>query len=309
MGFLSRRVRGLAAVARPASLILSALLASVLAAAQGVASETVVTAVFGDARANGRSFAIDDRLPVADGGDLEVVTGEDAGCALLHGDSLLVEVSPSTMLRLRDAGDGGKVLVEVVRGEARTTTWLEGRGPRVEVRTASAVVRPRSGTVRVEVEGATGDTIVTSLGGRALVVSTDERHKRTALLNTHQWVSVVSDQPPGAIKKLVAASAEKIGGPTALRAFRSSAVRQRTDQESQLLLAGIVEEDILDAAPTSVTNPFPTPRGYALEPEPIERPALVCDPTTCGLLSVPLFDDRPPGPPPCTGIPGEQCRP
>ncbi len=285
--------------------VLAGLLPMLLMAWPCLAAETVVTALFGDARAGGKSFAISDHL--AGDGALEIVTDGKSGCSLLHGDSLLVELSPRTKLRIHSAGDVGGPVVEVERGKARITTQRKGSASNVEIHTPSARVRPRSSMLHIEVNETTGDTLVTSLQSSALVVSSEPTHKRTALLGTNQWVRVPQGEPPGAIRKLGAGLAESLGGLAALQAFRGSALSRHIGRESQLLLARITDADIPDTAPAAVSSPFPTPKRFAFDPSLVERQR-ICGPTTCTDL-VPLVDAGPAGPGPCgQGLSGEQCQ-
>jgi hypothetical protein len=287
--------------------VLAGIIPALLAVPAALAAETVVTALFGTAQADGKDLAINDRLSGDASGQLEVVTSLRSGCALLHGDSLLVEMSPSTKLRIHSAVGSNGPVVEIVDGKARITTQQSNSDAKVEIRTPSAIVRPRSSTLHLKVDESTGSTLVTSLDDRAFVLSSDDRHKRTVFLNSNQWVSVRKGEPPGAIEKLGERIAESLGGVDTLRPYRESALVQHMHREGRLLLAGIAQADVPDGNLESVSNPFPTPRELAFEFEVIDR-SLACDPTNCGLFSVPDFDPGPADPPGCIGIPGEHCQ-
>jgi hypothetical protein len=279
-----------------------------MATPAALAADTVVTALFGIARADGNDIAIGDQLSGHASGPLEVATSLESGCALLHGEALLVEMGPSTKLKIRDAVGGSGPVVEVTDGTARITTLRASSDGAIEIQTPSAIVRPRSSTLHLEVNGATGTTLVSSLEGRAFVLGNGERRKRTVFLNSSQWVSVPMGEPPGAIEKLEERVAERLGGAAALRPYRGSALAQNMDRQSEVLLADIARADVPDAELESLSNPLPTPKAFSFKPEMIDR-TLVCDPTTCGLFSVPEFDPGPGDPPGCIGIPGEQCQP
>jgi hypothetical protein len=290
-----------------ALLALAGILPCLLAAPAALAAETVVTALFGTARAGDDDVAIGDQLSGDDSGQLEVVTSLRSGCALLHGETLLVEMGPSTKLKIRDAAGSSGPVVEILDGSARITTRLDASDAATEIRTPSAIVLPRSSTLHLEVNGDSGTTFVSSLDNRAFVHSSDDRYKRTVFLNSSQWVSVPKGEPPGGIEKLDDRAAESLEGADTLRLYRGTALAQNMHRESEVLLADIVLADVPEGELESLAVPLPTPRAFAFESEVIDR-RLVCDPTTCGLFSVPEFDPGPSDPPGCIGIPGEQCQ-
>ncbi len=276
-------------------------------ALSAMAAETVVTAAFGTVRADGSELAVGRSVDVPASGAIEVETGLSSGCALVHGEALLIEMGPSTKLSLRP-GDGAEgPLVKVEDGHVRFTTRLDASDAATEIRTPSAIVRPRSSTIHVEVNTGEGTTLVTSLDDRAFVLSNDARHKRGVFLNTSQWVSVPVGGAPGSIEKIDDSTIEGLGGVASQRRYRVSALNDISRDESTTLLADIVERDIPDGEPTSLAHPLPTPKAFEFKTETIDR-TLVCDPTTCGLFSVPDFDPGPSDPPGCIGIPGEQCQ-
>ncbi len=291
-----------------ALLALAGTLACLLAAPAALAAETVVTALFGTVRSDGNDIAIGDQLSRDASGQLEVVTSLGAGCALLHGDTLLVEMSPSTKLKIRTTSGSSDPVVEISDGSARITTRLGPSDPAIEIRTPSAIVRPRSSTLHLEVNGDSGTTLVSSLDNRAFVLSSDDRHKRTVFLNSLQSVSVPKGEPPGGIEKLGDRVAESLGGAATLRRYRDTALEQNMHRESEVLLTDIARVDVPEGELEALSNPLPTPKAFAFESEMIDR-RLVCDPTTCGLFSVPEFNPGPGDPPGCIGIPGEHCQP
>jgi hypothetical protein len=312
-----RHAHRIATAARLTAAVLSTVLGVVGlvgAAGTALAVDTVVTGLTGVATLHGETLSIADRLaPQAaqDFGDtikeVQVETDDQSTCALLHGDRLLVEMAPNSKVRIRDDVDGLGAVVEIMRGEARVTTQRTREDPRVEVRTPSARIRPMTSIIHVEVDGTTGNSLVTSLAERALVVSADVAQKRSALLNSNQWVSVPRGDAPGTIKQVDPESAQKIADEEMMLVLRGTALMSASENEGRALLERIAAADML----SSVADPLPTPQGFAaigsdeLEPVPVCLPFL-CDPREAALVAA-LRDPRPPGPPPCTGIPGEQC--
>ncbi len=286
---------------------LFALVPCLLVAPSALAAQTVVTALFGTVQADGDEIGIGDHLSVDDPDVVEVESSLDSGAALLHGDALLIEMGPSTKLKIRSGvGDDGPV-VEISNGSARITTRLDESDAATEIRTPSAIIRPRSSTLHLDVNGEVGTTMVASLENRAFVLSNDERHKRGVYLNTSQYVVVPKGAPPGSIEKMEVTVRESLSGPATQRRYRDSALTRNMSRESERLLADIAQADVPEGELSSLANPLPTPKAFTFEPETIDR-TLVCDPTTCGLFSVPEFDPGPADPPGCIGIPGEQCQ-
>ena len=291
-----------------------ATLASALFTGPAVAVDTFVTGISGSASMHGRGLGTADRLTrqaAQDSGDVErdveVVTDADSTVALLHGSQLLVELAPSSRVRIRDDVEGFGVVVEVLRGQARITTERTRSDPRVEVRTLSALIRPLTSTIHVEFNEASGGTLVTSLANRALVVSADVAQKRSALLNSNQWVSVPQGQAPGAIKQVDPDSAQKIADEAQLVGLRSTALVTFSEDEGDEILARIAAADVPGRAPLAVTRPFLLPTGFAFAQDDLERQEDLCLPTDCGAALA--FEDPRPGPPPiCIGLPGEQCQ-
>lgn len=288
-------------------LALAGVVACLASAPTALADEIVVTALFGTVRADGQAIAIGDRLSTDAPDQIVVETALESGCALLHGDALLVEMSPSTKLKIRSGVEGAGPVVEILDGSARVTTRRAAADAATEIRTPSAIVRPRSSTLYLEVDGNTGTTVVASLDSRAFVLSSDPRHKRGVFLDTSQWVAVPNGEPPGRVEPMEAGLAERFEGAATRRRYRDSAVAQHVQRESESLLGDIARADVPEAEPASLANPLPTPKELSFRTETIDR-ILVCDPTTCGLFSVPDFEPGPSDPPGCIGIPGEQCQ-
>ena len=281
-------------------LALTASLLTALTAAPAVAVEMTVTAMAGLATANGTALAAHQDLET--GAVLQ--TGEGGTCSLLHGENLLVELGPDTKMRIADGSDGGAV-IHIQGGQARISTVRKRSDPRVEIRTPSAAVRPMTSTIHVEVDTKTGRTLVTSIEQRALVISIDPAYKRSALLNTNQWVSVPVGDAPGTIQQVDAEAAQKIANAAIAITLRRAAVDDVSRAEGVTMLAGIAADDMPQTAPAAVSAPFQAPSGFAFGKETNQRLESGCDPTSCGAFLV-FQDTRPPGPGAC-GIPGEQC--
>jgi len=289
-------------------LLLGGIVACLLAAPSALAAETVATALFGTVRANGRDVAVAERLSSDEPDQITVETGLASGCVLLHGEALLVEMSPSTKLTIKSATGKSGPVVEIADGSARITTRLDDADAATEIHTPSAIVRPRSSTLYLEVNGYAGTTMVASFEDRAFVLSNDRRHKRAVFLDSAQWVSVSKGEPPGTIEKLEASVAASLVDPEAQRRYRASGLEHDVHRESEARLADIARADVPEGEPVSLANRLPVPKEFSFEYETIDR-TLVCDPTTCGLFSVPEYDPGPGDPPGCIGIPGEQCQP
>lgn len=272
------------------------------AAAQ--ATETVVTALTGTVTADGQVLST--YAPIGDGsGPLEIQTDAGSGCALLHGEKLLVELGPGSSIVL-EPQEGGATHIAIARGQLRLTTERKRRDPKVEVRTPSARIRPMTSIILVELDTETGQTRVTSIENRALVISADPQFKKSALLNSNQWVHVPTGGPPEAIQQADAESSA-LASSAAMSSLRAASLAHFGGQEGQSLLASISTADVPDGAPSSVAKPFVTPSGFAFSNEAPGRNDVGCDPLSCG-LAVGVSDTRPGGPGVCTGLPGEQCQ-
>jgi len=235
---------------------------------------------------------------------LELETDGGGRCAVMHGDAVLLQLASETRIALHRVGEGEGEILELTRGQLVVTSRRGRSDAGLEVRTPSAVVRPFSTSLRLTVDAVTGDTIVTVLEKRVAVTSSDPRFKRSILLNAGQWVTVASGEAPGEIQLF------DLEGPleeAAATDLRRSALRYDAGRSGDVVLDRIAATDIPESTLAALGSPFSTPAGFVWGREPIVHPDSGCDPTSCGVVPE-LLGYGPAPPPPCIGIPGEQCQ-
>ncbi len=281
--------------------LLVAALSIATAPSVGLAGELIVTGVSGLPRANGVSLLMHDRLSER-AEAIELETNRVSTVSVLYGDSISLQLGPSTTVRVNPATDRRGELIELVRGELRSVTKRDRSKKRPEIHTPSAVIRPSTTTLHLFIDPVSGDTDVTSLESRAWVVSSDSTHKQSAILNSGQQVTIRMGNAPGTIRKFVPDPKSDITGFLSGSNLRVAALTHDMRREGQIVLSLIALLDVPDTTLPSVASPFPTPAGLSWDSNPLPRDPTCTDPLTC-------IDRTPiPGPPSCTGIPGEHCR-
>jgi hypothetical protein len=290
---------------RSALVITSSLL---ITAAHGdvLAADSFVTAVSGGARLDGNPLTT--HLLVDDGSsDIEIETDAGGSCALLHGESILLQLCGDTQVRIPARQGDAPQTIEVTRGELRVTTMRHRSGRRMEIRTPTAIARPFNTILHLSVEPTTGKTVITSLESRAVVVSTNPDEKRSAILNRGQQVTLYPGQAPGKIQKFDIEGLQYRSPCFSGEAFRKMAVSYDARNDGQVALSQIADSDIPEPSLPALVNPFQAPEGFVWGLTDSQYFESGCNPTSCAPFILP----PPPGlagPPICTGLPGEQCQ-
>lgn len=286
--------------------LLIATLVFVAGAAPAFAGEMIVTGISGVPRANNVSLLMHDRLserPEA----IELETNRTSSLSVLYGNTISLQLGPSTLVRVHPATDQRGELIELVRGELRSVTKRDRAKKRPEIHTPSAVIRPSTTTLHLLVDAVSGDTKATSLESRAWVVSSDSSHKQSAILNTGQQVTITRGNAPGTIRKYVPDPIGDITGFWSGSKLRDAALSYDMNRESQLALNQIASNDIPDTTLAAVASPFPTPPGLGLRAGMGYRDHTCRNTIECQEFP-PFPRSAPPGEIPCPGpIPGEHC--
>ncbi|MFT5443728.1 MAG: hypothetical protein ACI8W3_002779 [Myxococcota bacterium] len=289
-----------------AALFAALLAASTLPSSTAFAGEMIVTGLAGLPRANGVSLLMHDRLSERSE-PIELETNRISSLSVLYGSSIALQLGPSTKVMVSPATDQRGELIELVRGELRTVSRRDRSKKRPEIHTPSSIIRPSTSTLHVFVDSISSDTDVTSLENRAWVVSNDPIHKQSAILNTGQQLTVHLGSPPGNISKSRMDVDADITGFLSGSKLREAALSYDMKREGQLALSQIALNDVPNTELPSVASPFPTPAEFLFQPLQIMRPSVCSNTYMCSKeRKIPL--DAIPGPPVCTGIPGEQCQ-
>jgi len=281
-----------------------------LASSPAPAEDTVVTALSGNAWLNGAALAMHQKIP-AGSQTIDIESDEEGSCALLSGSTALIQLCGKTKLKIHPtpAGDDQPDVIEILHGELRVSALRTRKTVkrRLEIRTPTAIARPFATTVHLFVEPTFGSTIVSSLEGRTLVISSDPTKKRSALLNTGQRVEVREGEVPGVIQKFSQDVSVKLEGCFSDAPARVAALQSDSMAASQIALEQIAEADVPDASTGFAGAPFPTQSENRPGPTDSDYFDPDCNPTNCGLQV--LFPNDPLAPPPpCIGLPGEQCQ-
>jgi len=287
--------------------LLIAALSIATAPSVGLAGELIVTGVSGLPRANGVSLLMHDRLSER-AEAIELETNRVSTVSVLYGDSISLQLGPSTTVRVNPATDRRGELIELVRGELRSVTNRDRSKTRPEIHTPSAVIRPSTTTLHLFIDPVSGDTDVTSLESRAWVVSSDSTRKQSAILNSGQQVTIRVGNAPGTIRKYLPDASGDITGFWSGRKLRDAALTHDMNRESQLALNRIASNDIPIATLAAVASPFPTPASLGWRAGMGYRDHTCRNTVECQEIP-PFPNPAPAGPPPCNGIPGEQCTP
>lgn len=267
----------------------------------GLAGELIVTGVSGLPRANGVSLLMHDRLSER-AEAIELETNRVSTLLVLYGDSISLQLGPSTTVRVSPATDRRGELIELVRGELRSVTKRDRSKKRPEIHTPSAVIRPSTTTLHLFVDPVSGDTDATSLESRAWVVSSDPTHKQSAILNSGQQVTIRMGNAPGTIRKFVPDPKSDITGFLSGNNLRDAALTHDMRREGQIVLSLIASNDVPDTTLPSVASPFPTPAGLGWDSNLLIRDSTCTNTLTC-IDRIPIQ-----GPQSCSGIPGEHCQ-
>ncbi len=273
--------------------------------AVALAGEMIVTGLSGQPRANGVSLLMHDRLSER-AEAIELETSRVSSVSVLYGDSISLQLGPSTKVLINPATDQRGELIELVRGELRSTTRRDGSKKRPEIHTPSAVIRPSTTTLHVLVDAVSGDTEATSLESRAWVVSSDPANKQSAILNSQQQLTIHTGSPPGTIRKFVPNSRGEITGFVAGKMLREAALTHDLKREGHIALSQIALNDVPNTTLPSVASPFPTPHGLGWG-DHLRPGEVLCEFTTECRHTPAVPPSRPPV---CTGsiVGGEHCQ-
>ena len=271
------------------------------------AAEMIVTGISGLPRANGVSLLMHDRLSERPE-PIELETNRIAGLSIMYGDSISLQLGPSTKVLVNPATDQRGELIELVRGELRSVTRRDRSKKRPEIHTPTAVIRPSTSILRLFVDTVSGDTEVNSIESRAWVVSSDPSRKQSSILNTGQQVMIRAGQAPGTISKYTFDDAGDITGFISGRKLREEALIYDMTRDGKIALSQIALNDVPDTSLPSVASPFPSAIGLGWQATSASRDYNVCGNTILcnGFDGIPRAAPR--APPTCTGIPGEQCQ-
>ncbi len=282
-------------------------LALVFLLGAGVASagELIVTGLSGLPRANGVSLLMHDRLSERPE-PIELETNRVSSLSVLYGESISLQLGPSTRVLVSPASEQRGELIELVRGELRTVTRRERAKKRPEIHTPSAVLRPSTTTLHLFVDSVTGDTDATSLESRAWVVSTDPSHKQSSILNSGQQLTIRMGSAPGKIQRFIPDPKGDITGFLTGSKLRKAALTYDMTREGVIALNQIAQNDVPDTSLPSVASPFPTPQGLGWLDRASKRSPTCLVPTMCdGVERFPSLLPRGPGK--CGDKPGEHC--
>lgn len=293
---------------RPYARLLVAMCLSIaVAPSQSFASELKVTGLSGLPRANGVSLLMHDRLSER-AEPIELDTNRMSGVSLLYGESISLQLGPSTKVYINPANDQRGELIELVRGELRSVTRRDRSKKRPEIHTPTAIIRPSTSVLRVFVDAVSGDTEVTSIESRAWIVSSNPSFKQSSILNSGQQVMIRAGQAPGTISKYNFDPAADITGFLSGRKLRQDALTYDMSRDGKIALSQIALSDVPDTSLPSVASPFPNPIGLGWQATSASRDYNVCGNTILcnGFEGIPRAAPR--APPTCSGVPGEHCQ-
>ena len=262
MGLITKRCSEHAvrpAIGRLMRFAMTSLLISALSGV-AVASEMIVTGVSGFPRANGVSLLMHDRLSERSD-PIELETNRSSSVSVLYGESISLQLGPSTKVLVVPASDQRGELIDLVRGELRTVTRRDRSKKRPEIHTPSAVIRPSTTVLHLFVDPVSGDTEATSVESRAWVVSSDPSHKQSSILNTGQQVMIRVGQAPGSIRKQLQDIKGDIMGFVSGRKLREDALAYDMTRDGKIALGQIAMNDVPGTSLPSVASPFPSATG------------------------------------------------
>jgi hypothetical protein len=243
------------------------------------AEDLTVTGVSGLPRANGVSLLMHDRLSERVE-PIELETNRRSGVSVLYGESISLQLGPSTKLFINPATAERGELIEVVRGELRTVTRRDRSKKRPEIHTPTAVIRPSTSVLHVLVDDMSGDTEVTSIESRAWVVSSNPALKQSSILNSGQQVTIRASQAPGSIRKYHFDAASDVTGFMSGRKLREDALVYDMTRDGKLALSQIALNDVPEKSLPSVVSPFPNPVGLGWQATSATRDYNICGNTT-----------------------------
>lgn len=262
MGLITKRC-GEHAVRRPVSRLMRFAMTSLLISTLSgvaVASEMIVTGVSGFPRANGVSLLMHDRLSERSD-PIELETNRSSSLSVLYGESISLQLGPSTKVFVVPANDQRGELIDLIRGELRTVTRRDRSKKRPEIHTPSAIIRPSTTVLHLFVDPMSGDTEATSVESRAWVVSSDPNHKQSSILNSGQQVIIRIGQAPGSIRKRLHDMKGDIMGFVSGRKLREDALAYDMARDGKIALNQIAMNDVPDTSLPSVASPFPSATG------------------------------------------------
>ena len=242
--------------------------------------------------------------------DEKIETDEDGKAALLLGQDVVVELCASSAIVVEREEDGRRI-VRVEAGRVRIVVEpSEGMIP-IEIHTPAAIATILGTVVYVTVDPETGETTITSSDHDVEVRGIGPAAATPIRLRGGERTTVAWGGEPEKPRRLGAASMRSLGG--CLGNFEEelrtlSLTRARQTRESSLVMESVVEDMLVGdelppvAAPPSVGPADGSGSGPGNPPNPItsdpEPPFTIID------IATPDLDRMPP---PCAGVPGEQC--
>ncbi len=272
------------------------------------ASEMIVTGVTGLPRANGVSLLLHDRLSERIE-PIELETNRLSSVSVLYGESISLQLGPSTKVLVVPATEQRGELIELVRGELRTVTRRDRSKKRPEIHTPSAIIRPSTTVLHLFVDPVSGDTEATSIESRAWVVSADPSHKQSSILNSGQQVMIRVGQSPGSMRKHVQDPKGDIMGFVSGRKLREEALAYDMARDGKISLSQIALNDVPDTSLPSVASPFPSSTGLGWHASTAREFGVCATTLQCNdFQGIP--DDPPMSEPMCgpNPRPGEHCQ-
>jgi hypothetical protein len=310
---------------RRTSLAVAALIAAgalAVSTAAGAELTATVTAVKGDASVAQRPAEVSDRISK----DESIVTGPEGSCSVLVDQRALIQFCGQAAVHLRQNEERNATIVDVVEGSTRTLAGPRGADEPLEIHTPVAIAAILGTILTVTVDPATGDATFALEEGKAQIEARDPALGRAFTLNAGEQVTVYADGRAGKVQPL--RMRDLPDRPDCLddRFFRGTAVEIARLERLQSMTDAITSADIpytgLPPVGAGPEGPLEPVGGVDKPPDPYPSDPCGLSAICTGELVLPEpgvvsptgggGDESPPSgrsnrPPPCVGIPGEQC--
>jgi hypothetical protein len=244
-----------------------------------------------------------------------VETGAETSCSLLLAEGAVVQACNQASLRLRKGRRSGSQIVELNSGDLKASVGRRPADDPLEIHTPAAIATILGTTLHVSVDPETGDTTITSLHNRIRVESSDPSVEGSVTIEAGEAVTVVKGKPPSPKRTVDISSIGGMGDCLDDVAFHRAAVKSdRASQETEIMEI-VTAVDIPSALPP-VSSPGGGANVLSVVAE-VSEPEIgpggididdggVCQTADCGLFEIMEFPIPTP-PPPCVGLPGDQC--
>jgi hypothetical protein len=284
--------------------VLCAALIAVPGAVHAAESVARVTAVMGSANAG--DAALDRSEPL--GEDSSIETGEDGNCAMLVDEDALIELCASTLMTITRREDTGSRVVKLDAGSTRIVVEPRDVDERIEVHTPAAIATILGTIVFVEVDPATGRTMITSEDNDVNVRSNDPSISGSTTISGSEQITIMPGQAPEQPIRIGRTALANLGGclvdfhRVALSMDRGAAT-QRTQDRLAMVDGQIAELPVVGAEPTRPPVVDVGSEGDLVDPaDTIEPVDTASPPSSPPVPDLPL-------PEPCDGLPGDGCFP